>query len=90
MLEKLRKAMNTADIDMLLIPSQTPTVRSTRRNTQGTQALFGLYGQRRNSAHMAGGRGLWTDGRYFLQAERQLEGSGIDLFKMRSRRSHGG
>ncbi|MGA1793429.1 MAG: aminopeptidase P family protein [Thermoplasmatota archaeon] len=26
--------------------------------------------------------GLWTDGRYFLQAEEQLQGSGIDLFKM--------
>ena len=25
---------------------------------------------------------LWTDGRYFLQAEQQLEGSGIKLFKM--------
>ncbi|MBN1538728.1 MAG: aminopeptidase P family N-terminal domain-containing protein, partial [Candidatus Thermoplasmatota archaeon] len=26
--------------------------------------------------------GLWTDGRYFLQAEEQLNGSGITLFKM--------
>ncbi|MBO6149043.1 MAG: aminopeptidase P family protein [Lachnospiraceae bacterium] len=26
--------------------------------------------------------GLWTDGRYFVQAERELEGSGISLFKM--------
>lgn len=26
--------------------------------------------------------GLWTDGRYFLQAAEQLEGSGITLFKM--------
>ena len=26
--------------------------------------------------------GLWTDSRYFLQAEKQLEGSGIELFKM--------
>lgn len=26
--------------------------------------------------------GLWTDGRYFLQAEKQLEGSGVTLFKM--------
>ena len=25
--------------------------------------------------------GLWTDGRYFIQAERQLEGTGISLFK---------
>ncbi len=26
--------------------------------------------------------GLWTDGRYFIQAEKQLQGSGIDLYKM--------
>lgn len=26
--------------------------------------------------------GLWTDGRYFLQAELQLEGTGIELFRM--------
>lgn len=26
--------------------------------------------------------GLWTDGRYFLQAEAQLAGSGIELFRM--------
>ena len=25
---------------------------------------------------------LWTDGRYFIQAASQLEGSGIDLMKM--------
>jgi Xaa-Pro aminopeptidase len=25
--------------------------------------------------------GLWTDGRYFIQAEQELTGSGIDLFK---------
>lgn len=26
--------------------------------------------------------GLWTDGRYFIQAAQQLEGSGVQLFKM--------
>ena len=26
--------------------------------------------------------GLWTDGRYFIQAEEQLKGSTIKLFKM--------
>ena len=26
--------------------------------------------------------GLWTDGRYFLQASMELAGSGIDLMKM--------
>ncbi len=26
--------------------------------------------------------GLWTDGRYFIQAEKQLQGSGFDLYRM--------
>ncbi|MCD7842398.1 MAG: aminopeptidase P family N-terminal domain-containing protein, partial [Lachnospiraceae bacterium] len=26
--------------------------------------------------------GLWTDGRYFIQAEKQLKGSGVKLYKM--------
>lgn len=26
--------------------------------------------------------GLWTDGRYFIQAEKELAGRGIELFKM--------
>lgn len=28
------------------------------------------------------GAGLWTDGRYFIQAEKELMGTGIDLFRM--------
>ena len=31
--------------------------------------------------------GLWTDGRYFIQAEQELKHSGIKLFKMGRRRS---
>ena len=26
--------------------------------------------------------GLWTDGRYFIQGASQLEGTGVELFKM--------
>ncbi|MEZ8311811.1 aminopeptidase P family N-terminal domain-containing protein [Vibrio splendidus] len=29
------------------------------------------------------GGGLWTDGRYYIQAEEQLQGSGLDLFKVK-------
>lgn len=28
------------------------------------------------------GAGLWTDGRYFIQAERELEGTTVELFRM--------
>ncbi|MCV5656019.1 aminopeptidase P family N-terminal domain-containing protein, partial [Escherichia coli] len=27
------------------------------------------------------GGGLWTDGRYYIQAEEQLHGTGLELFK---------
>ncbi|MCM1102297.1 MAG: aminopeptidase P family protein [Clostridium sp.] len=29
-----------------------------------------------------GGAGLWTDGRYFIQAQQELEGTGVELFRM--------
>ena len=29
------------------------------------------------------GAGLWTDGRYFIQADHELEGTGVTLFRMR-------
>ncbi len=28
------------------------------------------------------GAGLWTDGRYFIQAQKELEGTGVELFRM--------
>ncbi|MCD7835841.1 MAG: aminopeptidase P family N-terminal domain-containing protein [Lachnospiraceae bacterium] len=28
------------------------------------------------------GAGLWTDGRYFIQAEKELEGTGVELYRM--------
>ncbi|MBQ8002749.1 MAG: aminopeptidase P family N-terminal domain-containing protein, partial [Clostridia bacterium] len=39
----------------------------------GSAGTFALTGEK---------SGLWTDGRYFLQAEEQLAGSGITLYKM--------
>jgi Xaa-Pro aminopeptidase len=44
--------------------------------------LSGFTGSNGLVAVTAGQAGLWTDGRYFIQAERQLVGSGIALFKM--------
>lgn len=84
MLEKLRKAMKTADIDMLLIPSADPHGSEYPEEYFKARKHFsGFTGSAGTLLIWQGGAGLWTDGRYFLQAERQLEGSGIDLFKMR-------
>ena len=43
--------------------------------------LTGFTGESSIAAVTMDKAGLWTDGRYFLQAERELEGSGIDLYK---------
>ena len=84
MLEKLRKAMKSADIDMLLIPSADPHGSEYPEEYFKARKHFsGFTGSAGTLLIWQGGAGLWTDGRYFIQAERQLEGSGIDLFKMR-------
>ncbi len=43
--------------------------------------LSGFTGSAGTLAVLPDRAALWTDGRYFLQAERQLEGSGIDLMR---------
>ena len=44
--------------------------------------LSGFTGSVGTVAVLPDQAGLWADGRYFIQAERELEGSGIELFKM--------
>ncbi len=44
--------------------------------------MSGFTGSNGNLLVGADMAGLWTDGRYFIQAERELEGSGIELFRM--------
>ena len=43
--------------------------------------LSGFTGSAGTLTVLREGACLWTDGRYFLQAERQLEGSGIQLMR---------
>lgn len=43
--------------------------------------ISGFTGSAATVVVMADKAGLWTDGRYFLQAAMELEGSGIDLYK---------
>lgn len=44
--------------------------------------LSGFTGSAGSLVVLAGEAGLWTDGRYFLQAEQQLVGTGITLYRM--------
>ena len=44
--------------------------------------LTGFTGSAGTAVILKNEAGLWTDGRYFLQAAKELEGSGIVLFRM--------
>ncbi|WP_342421239.1 aminopeptidase P family protein [Paenibacillus sp. FSL E2-0178] len=44
--------------------------------------ITGFTGSAGTAVITADDAGLWTDGRYYIQAQRELEGSGIRLFRM--------
>jgi Xaa-Pro aminopeptidase len=82
-MEALRSLMKKNKIKAYLVPSTDPhqseylPVMWERRKW-----LSGFTGSAGNLAITLKKAGLWTDSRYFLQAEQQLQGSGIDLFKI--------
>ncbi len=49
---------------------------------QARKYMTGFTGSAGNAVITMEEAGLWTDGRYFVQAKKQLEGSGITLFRM--------
>ncbi len=79
----LREAMANAGIDYYMVPTadfhnseyvdQYFKVRQFLSNFSGSNGTLVVS---RTEA------GLWTDGRYFIQAEKQLDGTGIELFRM--------
>ncbi len=82
-IEALRKKMAEADIDYYIIPT------SDFHNSEYVGDYFkirewysGFTGS--NGTLLIGGdfAGLWTDGRYFVQAEKELAGSDIELFRL--------
>lgn len=83
MLTLLRSAMAKAGADMFLIPTADPHGSEYPGEHFKVRRHFsGFTGSAGTMAVTADEAGLWTDGRYFLQAERQLKGSGITLYKM--------
>lgn len=82
-IEKLRSLMKENKIDAYIIPSfdahQSEYVADHWKSRQWISGFTGSAGTVVITLDEAG---LWTDGRYYIQAEKQLEGSGIRLFKM--------
>lgn len=75
--------MKEKKIDAYIIPSSDPHLSeypADRWKSRGW--ISGFDGSAGTVVVTATKAGLWTDSRYFLQAGIQLEGSGIDLYKM--------
>ncbi|MCK5076343.1 MAG: aminopeptidase P family N-terminal domain-containing protein, partial [Calditrichia bacterium] len=82
-IQNLRNLMEKYNIQAYLIPSTDPHQSEyVPELWERRKWLSGFTGSAGDLAFTLTKAGLWTDSRYFLQAEEQLEGSGIDLFKM--------
>ena len=82
-LVQLREEMKRVGVDYYLLPT------ADFHNSEYVHAFFkareyfsGFTGSNGTLVVWQEGAGLWTDGRYFTQAERELEGTGIQLFRM--------
>ncbi len=79
----LRKKMEENGISAYLIPSSDPHQNEyLPQNYKTREYISGFTGSAGSVIVTKDKAGLWTDGRYFLQAEKQLAGSGIELYKM--------
>ena len=82
-LECLRNEMKKEGIDYYMIPTSdfhhSEYVDGYFKTREYFSGFTGSNGTLAVGMDMAG---LWTDGRYFIQAERELEGTGIELFRM--------
>ena len=79
----LREAMKQHKIDAYIIPTSDPHMSEYPADCwKYREWISGFTGSAGTVIITADKAGLWTDSRYFLQASTQLEGTGIELFKM--------
>jgi Xaa-Pro aminopeptidase len=81
--EKLRQLMKEKGMDAYIIPSSDAHKSEyVAEHWKCRQWISGFSGSAGSVVVTMTDAGLWTDGRYHIQAEKQLEGSNIKLFKM--------
>ncbi len=79
----LRNWMTENGADICYVPSSDAHMSEyTGLHWRSRAWLTGFTGSAGTAVVTADDAGLWTDGRYFIQAEKELEGSGIRLFRM--------
>jgi Xaa-Pro aminopeptidase len=82
-LTKLRDKMSVEGITYFLIPTGDTHLSEYVSDYFKVREYFsGFSGSSGSLLVWQDGAGLWTDGRYFIQAAKQLEGTGITLYKM--------
>ena len=82
-LRRLREMMDHEGITMYMIPDSDPhDSEYVGDHFKCREYMSGFTGSNGMLIVEQGKAGLWTDGRYFIQAERELAGSGITLYKM--------
>lgn len=80
---ELRKIMNIKGINHYIITSSDPHQSEyVAEYYKGRAYISGFTGSAGTLLVSEDSAKLWTDGRYFIQAENQLKGTGIDLMKM--------
>lgn len=83
-LASLRKLMKQHDLNAYIIPATDPHQGEYIPGHWKTREWFsGFSGSAGTVVVTTDYAGLWTDSRYFIQAEEQLEGSGIKLEKLK-------
>ena len=80
---KLRELMERDGIDIYMVPTADfHNSEYVGEHFKARVFMSGFTGSAGTLVVTKDYAGLWTDGRYFLQAEQQLEGSGIELCRM--------
>ena len=83
-LKEIRKRMKKLGVDAMIIPSSDPHQSEYTTSHWKTRVwLTGFTGSAGTAVITQRHAGLWTDSRYFIQAEQELKGSAFELHKLR-------
>jgi len=81
-ISKLRTLMEKNNVSAYIVPSEDPHLSEyVGEHFKARAWISGFTGSAGTVIFTRDKAGLWTDGRYYIQAEKQLEGSGIELFR---------
>ncbi len=81
-INKLRQFMTEKNIDVYIVPSaDNHQSEYVGEHFKSIAFLTGFTGSAGTAVITREDAGLWTDGRYFIQAEKELAGSGVKLYK---------